>query len=156
MSYLYLTAAHVDYHFFLLNGDLVKSIYINVRNVLNLFRKPKGDYIIQSVKLDPVTAYAITSIDLYDSQFNIKMNIAVGKPRDALTPFLSYIVWKPMKNDYIALGHNENYEIDIFDSDGNIVRKIIKSYKPVEVSDEERKLALERLQQQINKDVPQF
>ena len=142
--------------FFLLNGDFIKSIHINFLNVLNLFMNSKGGYIIQSVKLDPVTAYALTSIDLCDSQFNIKMNIAASKPQDVLTPFLSYIVWKPMKNDYIALGNNENYEIDIFDSDGNIVRKIIKAYDPVEVSDEERKQALERLQQQINKDVPRF
>jgi len=142
--------------FFLLNGDFIKSIHINVLNVLNLFMKSNGGYIIQSVMLDPVSAYAISSIDLCDSQFNIKLNIAASKPQDVLTPFLSYIVWKPMKNDYIAFGHNENYEIDIFDSDGNIVRKIIKAYKPIEVSDEERKQRLESLQQPINKDVPRF
>jgi len=42
------------------------------------------------------------------------------------------------KKDIIVCGNNEKYELQIFDSQGKLLRKIVKEYEPLEISEREK------------------
>ena len=47
------------------------------------------------------------------------------------------IYWEMAKNDNIYVGYSRNYEFDIINPDGKIIRKIKKEFDPVKVTKEE-------------------
>jgi len=51
---------------------------------------------------------------------------------------ISVLFWQIDKNDNIVYSYQKNYEILIFDSEGKLVRKILKEYDPVEITNGEK------------------
>jgi hypothetical protein len=58
--------------------------------------------------------------------------------------------------DQVICGYPENYEINIFDKKGNLTRKIIKDYDPVEITEGEIKEATEGLPQNMKLSIPKY
>jgi len=59
-------------------------------------------------------------------------------PRN-LNPFMGGLIWDIDKNDRVVCGYPITYEIKIFDPEGNIIKKIEKDYKPLEITKEDIK-----------------
>jgi len=55
--------------------------------------------------------------------------------QELMVPSFSFDV---TKKDNIVCGYNDKYEIQIFDSQGKLLRKIIKDYKPKEISEKDK------------------
>jgi len=60
----------------------------------------------------------------------------------SFNPFMPVLRWELTQNDQVVCGYPEKYEIEIVDSKGKVIRKIVKDYKPVEINKEE----MERLE----------
>jgi len=58
------------------------------------------------------------------------INLMVFKPQDFLTL---------ARNDFIYVGHPDEYEIKIFSPEGKLLKKIIRDYEPVPVSQKDMK-----------------
>ena len=57
--------------------------------------------------------------------------------RDGYNPFFPVLRWDIIKSNHVICGYPENYEIEIFNDGGNLTRKIIKEYIPLEITKEE-------------------
>ena len=140
--------------FFSLEGEFIKSKSIGEIQVLDLEMNSKGNIIASSVLLDPKTALAVTELRIYGSDLKLISTISASEPRDVFTPFLPFFVWSLTDNDNIIYGYNKTYEFQILDPHGETIKKIIKEYDPVRITEEERKKRLENLSPR--NEVPHF
>jgi hypothetical protein len=141
---------------FSLDGDFEKSIPIQKMSPLDVGIGSNGYFLVKTVHLDPVSAKAGIAVNLYDPEFNLIKVLDADKPQDVLTPFQPYFVWALLTNNDILLGNNERYSFSLYDPRGEKIRTINKDYKPIPISDGEKKIRLKNLQQSPNKNVPSY
>lgn len=93
----------------------------------------------------------------YDFELNLISTIATGpgpNPRK-FNPF-GGVPWYQVDNDdNIVYSFTENYEIQIINPEGELVRKIIKDYDPVEITEEEKERELKVVRPDFI-DIPKF
>jgi len=71
-------------------------------------------------------------------------------------PFGGIISFQIDNHDQVICGYPEDYEIKIFDKEGNMKRNIIKDYDPVEITEEEIKEATESTPPEIKVSIPKY
>jgi hypothetical protein len=76
--------------------------------------------------------------------------------RGGFNPFMAFHMCYINKNDQVVYGYPEKYEINIFDKEGNLIRKIMKKYDPVEITEEEIKEETEGLPQDWKLSIPKY
>ncbi|MFX1534095.1 MAG: 6-bladed beta-propeller [Promethearchaeota archaeon] len=130
-------------HFFTLDGEYKKSISLeklfnqpilnsegNIVSIVNVDVAENPKYELQKldVELNPLTFYY--SFPKYDLA------------RDGHNSFRSILQWAVTNNNEIVCGHpDEGYELNIFNSEGKIIKNIIKDYTPIKIPAEEIKRA---------------
>jgi hypothetical protein len=62
-----------------------------------------------------------------------------------INPFLYLFFYMLGKDDHIFYGNPAEYEIKVFDPEGKLVRKIVKEYDPVKVTEKDKEEILERI-----------
>jgi len=142
--------------YFSLDGHFKRSISMNKLSALHLAINSTSGVITSSYQLDPETAMISTAVNLFDSDLNLIKTLDKSKPTDVLTPFQPFLVYKLKKNDDIVIGHNSKYELKVYNPQGKLIRIITKDYDPVRISADEKRERLEKLEQPLNKDVPNF
>jgi hypothetical protein len=123
---------------------------------LNIKMNSEGHFLVSKATLDSQNFMAVTELDIYDSDLNKLTNIARSEPRDVLTPFQPFVVWQLSQNDFIIYGYNITYEFYILDPSGKTLKKIMKNYDPVKITEEEKKESLKSMEQPENKETPEF
>jgi hypothetical protein len=88
-------------------------------------------------ELEPL--FTIFSIDMTDEFLNSEY--IYGGVR---------IYWQIGKNDNVYVGYAKNYEFDIINPDGKIVRKIKKDFDPVKVTEEEENQLSQQFRESVN------
>jgi hypothetical protein len=73
----------------------------------------------------------------YDSDFTLIKTLVKDKLRDASMPLHPEMLARIPSSDLIICGFTDSYEFQIMDSEGKVVRKVLKEYDPIEISDEE-------------------
>lgn len=85
----------------------------------------------------------------FDSELNFLYSLGSSPlpsvTRSGFNPFMPTIRSEINYNDQIVTGYPEKYEINIFDKSGSMIRKIMKEYDPVEITEEETKEATESM-----------
>ncbi len=142
--------------FFSLDGEFIRLKSIGEIQALELKMNSKEKFIVDSVLLDPKNFLAVTSLKIFDSNLKLIATIYTSEPKDVFTPFLTFMVWTLYKIDNIVVGYNNSYEFQILEPEGKIIKKIIKEYVPVKITEEEKKERLKQLQQSEKKEVPEF
>jgi len=81
----------------------------------------------------------------FDSDLNCLYSFASfpAPSPSSYNTFMPVLRWDLTNNDQIVCGYPKKYEIEVFDSKGKMIRKIMKDYEPVEISKEE----MERLKE---------
>ena len=64
------------------------------------------------------------------------------------------IYWEISKNDNIYVGYAKNYEFDIINPDGKIIRRIKKEFNPVKVTEEEENQLSSQTRENMN--IPKY
>lgn len=141
---------------FTFNGIYKSSKSISTIPALDLRINSQGLSLVNTVQLNPQSAQAVTSIGIYDQDFNLLKTIITSDPKDVQTPFLPFNVWTILHDDSILIGNNESYELKIFDFQGNLIKKITKDYTPIKITEAEKRESLKKLEQPMNKKVPEF
>jgi len=57
--------------------------------------------------------------------------------RDGFNPLFPVLRWNIINENQIVCGYMKEYELKIFDAEGNLIRKILKEYTPLEVTQED-------------------
>jgi hypothetical protein len=82
-------------------------------------------------------------IDLYDPELGFLKTLAAfpqQKPDPTLIePFRPDVRWALSKNGTLIVSSGEEYDIDVFDLDGRLIRKIVRDYDLVRITDEDIK-----------------
>jgi len=79
----------------------------------------------------------------YDSDLNLLFSIGaieIPNPLEGkINPFRFFLFYKLGKEDYIFYGNSKEYEIKILNSEGTLVKRVIKKYIPIKITKEDKK-----------------
>jgi hypothetical protein len=123
-------------------------------------RNSRGNIIGTSTVFDPATpkTYAFV-LKLYDPEVNpikelVRMQIerSLGPTVNPMRPDIYMTV---DDQDNVIFGYAGRYEIQVFDSNGNLTRKILKTYKPVAITEEEKAASVEGASPQMKFEFPE-
>ena len=142
--------------FFSLDGEFIRLKSVGEIQALELKMNSKENFIADAAILDPKNFLVVTALKIFDSNLNLIVTIYTSEPKDIFTPFLPFMVWTLYKIDNIVFGYNNTYEFQILEPEGKIIKKIMKEYVPVKITEEEKKERLKQLQQSEKKEVPEF
>lgn len=83
----------------------------------------------------------VNEVKKFDS--NLNPIVTIGSIEQEVTPYVMNMVTptlnvRVMKNDNIAWGYSEKYEIFVVSPEGKTLRKIVKDYKPVKITEKDK------------------
>jgi len=142
--------------FFSTNGDFIRSTNMGKMFTLRLYCDSKGNYIITTAVIDPSnTSYELKK---FDSDLNLLDTITTipGPDPTAFNPFMPIFYYQLAENDNIVYGYSKDYELQIISPEGKVIKKIVKDYDPVEVTEEEKEEQTRDLPPQIKFDFSKY
>ncbi|MGB9906636.1 MAG: 6-bladed beta-propeller [Candidatus Saccharicenans sp.] len=77
----------------------------------------------------------------FDSQMNLIMEITrypIPEPDKPFDPFAPFPYWQRTSDDRLVFGRPESYELEFYDSDGKLWRKVTRAFSPVRITEEEK------------------
>ena len=88
-------------------------------------------------------------VDLYDQNLNfLKTIVSVSQPKPdpaLIEPFRGDIQWGLLNDGSIVVSSGDDYELDVFNVEGKLIRKIIKDCDFVRIADEDVKQRVPRI-----------
>jgi 6-bladed beta-propeller len=122
-----------------LDGHYVKSlITAKMRMFARATFSSQGFILGMVTAVDPENpVYEMTK---FDSALNpIKVLRTCPLPaQSGLDPFLPVFYFQVDRNDNIVYGFPKNYEIEILNPEGGVLKRITKDYDPIEITEEEK------------------
>jgi hypothetical protein len=83
-------------------------------------------------------------------------SVSLPKKGPVFNPFRPEVSWTLTEKDHVICGYPENYELDVYDPEGNLKRKIYRDAMRVKVSQEEIEEAKKRLPSYMKLDIPKY
>lgn len=117
-------------------------------SIYNLYPLDNGTYLIKLVHDEDLMAkYLPWSLNLFDSEFKKVKELdrytkyankrVAEKSSEKIVSGIHHVFHAEISSEHIFIGNCERgYEIQVYDLEGNLIRKIRKEYEPVSVSDE--------------------
>lgn len=139
-------------------GEIIKKIPLKSGAWL-VYPLENGNYFIIETRYAPSGEYSDNLMMLYNSDMDeIKQLISHREPNIRVAQRLkgtmierAFILWAISKGKiYVGDNDQRDYEILVYDYDGNLVKKIRKEYSPVEISDEFKKKILSTYERSPN------
>jgi hypothetical protein len=125
--------------FFDLNGHYVKSLITAKMRMFARATFSSQGYILGIVPtMDPDNPfYELIKFDSNLNRVKALRTCPLPSPR-GLDPFLPIFYFQVDRNDNIVYGFPKNYEIEILSPEGELLKKIVKDYDPVEITAQEK------------------
>ena len=99
-------------------------------------------------------------IGLYDENlYYLKTLISNPKPKpnpQILKTFQPKINWALLKDDHIIISYEADYELQIFNAQGKLTKKITKEYEPVRITEDDVKRRVRRVPEGRKLVVPKY
>jgi hypothetical protein len=78
-------------------------------------------------------------LNRYSPEFNYihTLGYSIKGNRGTYNFFKPWLRWTVFKGDHVIFSFSEKYELLVYDARGKLVKKILKKYKPVKISEEE-------------------
>ncbi|MBL7084394.1 MAG: 6-bladed beta-propeller [Candidatus Aminicenantes bacterium] len=125
--------------YFSLEGKFVRSKNLGKIRPLRLYCDYNENYYVTTAVIDPPNSrYVLLK---YDNDLNLIATIAkipAPDPTKPFNPFMPFFYYQLMNDDCLLYGYPESYELHIFNPEGKIIKKIIRDYNPVPVSEAEK------------------
>lgn len=124
--------------FFTFGGKFLRNL--STKEVWALYSRidSKGNIIITEGFTDP--KYLCYKLKKFDPDMNLLAEIASSPAPDlrkGFNPFMAFSYWIIDKDDNIVYGYPKDYELQIINPQGELIKKITREYDPVEVTEEE-------------------
>lgn len=142
--------------FFSLEGEFKRNLQVATINLLRVDLDSEGNLVgIVIIREEENPRYELKK---FDSELNYLYSLGSSPLPDlnSINPFMEVLISQIDNNDQIIFGYPANYEIKIFDKEGNLKRKIIKDYDPVEITEEEIKEATENMPPELKVSIPKY
>lgn len=144
--------------FFSLEGQFKKNLLTAKAGALGIDIDSEGNIVATViVREEENPRYELQK---FDSELNYLHSLGSSPLRSASTsgynPFSPIIQSEINCNDQVVTGYPEKYEIKIYDKSGTMVRKIMKEYDPVEITEEEIKEAKEGMPWERKLSIPKY
>jgi len=124
--------------FYSLDGRCLREIPTGKYRFSRAIPDSKGNIITQTLVLGE---RFVSEIQKYDSNLNLIVKIEAIEEESApyvLTLVSPTLNVRLMKNDNIVWGYPLKYEIYVVNPEGKTIRKIVKDYDPVKITEEEK------------------
>jgi hypothetical protein len=125
--------------FFSLEGDFLRNVSTKEIWVLGARINSLGNIIVTEGLMDP--DYISYRLKKFDPNMNLITEIASSPAPDArkgFNPFMAISHWFLDGDDNIIYGYPKDYELQIFNPGGKLIKKIKREYDSVEVTEEEK------------------
>ncbi len=143
-------AANQRLMFFSLEGELLREISAAAKKALGLalpLIDSQGNIVGQQI----VTAESqlLREVRKYDSELNTLFTIAsidnTNMIQGKINPFQVILFYQLGKENSIYLSNPDEYEIKVLTTEGKLVKRILKDYESVEVTEKDKEDFLERV-----------
>jgi len=125
--------------FFSLDGNYLRTVLLKGIQAFRIKVNSMGNYLVRTIDFDSATLRSATELKVYTSDLAFIKTIAKDKFRSTEAPLQPWMASKFLPSDLIICGFRESYEFQILDSEGKTIRKVLKDYVPIEISEEEKK-----------------
>lgn len=144
--------------FFSLEGQFKKNIQMAKLRLSSVDIDSEGNIVGRAiVREEENPRYELRK---FDAELNYLHSLGFSPLPSAspggFNPFMGVMMSHIDNNDQVICGNPENYEIKIFDKEGNLKRKIIKEYDPVEITEEEIKEVTEGMPPEEKLSIPKY
>jgi len=142
---------------FSLEGEFLRHISTKETWALRASMDSVGNIVLTEGVMDP--EYFHYMAKKVDVNMNLLYEIAKTPAPDARTgvnPFMPFAYWQIDEDDNIVFGYPKDYEIQILNPEGTIIKKIKREYDPVEVTEQEEKEQSEDSPPQIKYIFPKY
>jgi len=144
--------------FFSPEGELLRIVVMKKDSPTRARRNSRGNIIGTSTLFDPATPGSYSHVlKIYDSEINpIKelTRIQVQRRSEIFNPVRPTVYMTVDDDDNVIFGYPEEYELQIYGPDGILAKRIIKVYKPVDITEDEKAAAVKGLPPQIKVEFP--
>ncbi len=148
--------------YFSLDGEHKKSLSTATARLLTADFDSEGNILGLEIVRDEINPRY--ELKKYDPDLNYLHSLGSSplpsSSRDGFNPFFPVLRWDVLKGNQVVCGYMKEYEMKIFDSDGHLIKKIMKEYTPVKVTEEdvEERLRGEELPAQLkeNMTIPEY
>jgi len=143
--------------FFSLDGRFIKSLSTAKIIIVGSSIDAKGNIIgIVSIR---GPEKQVIELKKFDSNLNYLFSFgssSLPSRSPTFNPFKPELCWAVSKEDNVICGYPNAYEFEVFDSEGKVIRKVVKDYKPVKITQEEIEERKKRLPGPMKLDIPQY
>jgi len=143
--------------FFSLDGSFIKSLSTAKIIILGASIDSKGNIIgIVSIR---GPEKQVIELKKFDSNLNYLFSFGstfLPSRSPTFNPFKPELCWTVSKEDNVICGYPDAYEFEVFDSKGKVIRKVVKDYKPVKITQEEIEERKKSLPGLMKLDIPQY
>jgi len=143
--------------FFSLDGTLIKSLSTAKIIIVGSTVDSKGNIIgIVSIR---GPERQIIELKKFDSNLNYLFSFgssSLPSSSPTFNPFKPELCWAVGKEDNVICGYPDVYEFELFDSEGKVMMKVVKDFKPVRITQEEIEETKKRLPGPMRLDIPQY
>ncbi len=129
--------------YFSLEGKFLRSKNTGEKLAVRLYCDSNENYYFATYFMEPQNSrYELLK---YDSDMNLIATIAkipAPDPTKPLNPFMPTIYYQVLDDDCLLYGFPESYELQFFNPACKVIKKIIREYDPVRISEAEKEEAL--------------
>ena len=143
--------------YFSLEGQFIKSISTAEWVIVGSKTDSKGHVVAVVSSMQPDKQ--VIALKKFDGGLNPLVSfrsISLLRRNSSFNPFGPDIGWALTDDDFVICGYPENYVLDVYDPEGNLIRIIHKEAKPVKISQGEIENAKKRLPGPMKLDVPKY
>ena len=144
--------------FYTLSGEYIKTLSTTRVFPIGVLLNSRGDILTITNISEPDNWGK--EVSLYDKDLHFqKIIISIPSPKpdpQILKPFQPEINWTIYAGDSFIISYKEDYEFQIFNSQGDLVKTIIKEYEPVRITEEDLKQRVKRVPEGRKLVLPKF
>jgi hypothetical protein len=129
--------------YYSIDGQCLREISTGKYLLTRTMADSKGNILATSVLLGDTMVHELKK---YDSDLNPLLTVTtVEEKRDlsSMDPTSTLLIFRLLANDHIVWAYSSKYEFFVVTPDGETIRKVVKDYKPVKITEAEKKEMIE-------------
>jgi len=137
-------------------GEFIKSLSSARYFFIGATTNSQGSIVARTRIIEPEkTVYELKMFDSGLEHPKTLMTITSLRS-DSIEVFSPNLFWQAGKDGSVVVGYSQDYELQVFNSDGKLVKKIIKEYEPVEISQSQIEERTKVIPSDRKLDIPKF